>query len=94
MTTESISINHTIAKTINSSNQNSRIILFDNVYPAISNPLSINGFLKNLKGYSNINSLTEAVLPDIQLEDTDQARLIKVMNIEWGSARIQLKLFI
>ncbi len=89
----SIAINHTIAKSINSSNQNSRITLFDNTPPiTISNPLSVNGFLKNLKGYSNIVSLPEAGLPDIQLEDTDQTRLIKAMNIEWESFRIQLDL--
>lgn len=89
----SIAINHVIAKKIDTFNQNSRIILFDNIAPSsLSNAISINGFLKNLKGYSNITSLAEAGLPNILLEDTDQDRLIKAMNIEWGSERIQLDL--
>jgi hypothetical protein len=89
----SIAINYTIAQKIDTSNQNSRIILFDNIPPSsFSNVISANGFLKNLKAYSNITSLAEAGLPNILLEDTDQDRLIKAMNIEWGSERIQLDL--
>lgn len=92
---ETIAISTTIAKTINASNQNDRILLFENTSPSnipSSEVISINAFLKNLKAFSSINSLVEAQLPDIKLEDTDQERLIKVLNIEWGSARIQLDL--
>lgn len=92
---ETIAINATITKTINTANQNSRIVLFENILPSnipSSGVVSINGFLKNLKAFSNINSLAEAALPDIQLEDSDQARLIKILNIEWNAARIQLDL--
>jgi hypothetical protein len=90
----SYSINTTIAKKIDSSNQDSRIILFDNTTPSNTQGASIstNAFLKNLKAFSNINSLAEATLPDIKLEDSDQERLIKILNIEWTAARIQLDL--
>jgi hypothetical protein len=92
---EIIAVNTTIAKTINATNQNNRIVLFENILPSnipSSGIISINGFLKNLKAFSNINSLAEATLPDIKLEDSDQERLIKILNIEWNAARIQLDL--
>lgn len=86
----SVSINHVISKKIDTNNQDSIIVLFGNVAPStFSNPLSVNAFLKNLKGYSNITSLSKAGLPNISLEDTNQDRLIKVMNIEWGSMSIR-----
>jgi hypothetical protein len=94
MSYSSIAVNKSISKKIDTANQNERVILLENSLPSniVNSIISVNGFLKSLKAYSNITSLAEATLPDIQLEDTDQARLIKVMNIEWGAARIQLDL--
>ncbi|PAX58358.1 hypothetical protein [Brunnivagina elsteri] len=90
-----INVNKAIAVDITTSNQDNRIILFDNTLPSNipnTNIISVNGFLKNLKAFSEINSLATAPLPAITLEDTDQDRLIKIMNIEWGNPRIQLDL--
>jgi hypothetical protein len=92
---DSVVINRSISKNINSSNQNSRIILFDNTLPDGINEnrvLSVNGYLKGLKAYTNITSLAEAPIPAIELTDTDQEKIIKVLNIEWGNERIGLDL--
>jgi hypothetical protein len=92
---KAISINKAIAINVTTTNQDNRIILFDNVLPSNIpdvGVVSVNGFLKNLKAFSEINSLASAPIPDITLEDTDQDRLIKIMNIEWGNPRIQLDL--
>ncbi|BAZ38688.1 hypothetical protein NIES4101_46280 [Calothrix sp. NIES-4101] len=92
---QSVTINKSISKNIDSTNQNSRIILFDNTLPSGINEnrvLSVNGYLKGLKAYANITSLAEAPIPAIELTDTDQDKIIKVLNIEWGNERIGLDL--
>ncbi|PAX52013.1 hypothetical protein [Brunnivagina elsteri] len=92
---ETIAVNKTIAIQIGASNQGNRIVLFDNSLPSnipSEGIISINGFLKNLKAYSKITSLASAPIPAIGLEDTDQERLIKIMDIEWNNPRIQVDL--
>lgn len=56
--------------------------------------LSENIFIKNLKAYVKIDSLPEATLPDITLEDSNTQALYKTLNTEWTSARKQLDLLI
>ncbi|MCC5641317.1 hypothetical protein LC593_37095 [Nostoc sp. CHAB 5844] len=56
--------------------------------------LSENIFIKNLKAYVKIDSLPEANLPDITLEDSNTQALYKTLNTEWTSARKQLDLLV
>ena len=55
---------------------------------------SFNTFIKNLKGYSRIESLPEIELPQFELEDTDTQRLYKTLDVEWKSPRKQIDFFI
>jgi hypothetical protein len=50
--------------------------------------------VKNLKAHAKINSLPPIKLPDFQLEDSETDKLYKTLDIEWGSARKQLNLYI
>jgi hypothetical protein len=98
MAIESFNIIKKIAKRIARSDGNNIVTLFDNVNPTTNIPsssiISVNGFLKNLKGYSKINSLQEAKLPDIRLEDSEPERRMKALDIEWNSQRKQLDLLV
>ncbi|MBW4667203.1 MAG: hypothetical protein KME60_07110 [Cyanomargarita calcarea GSE-NOS-MK-12-04C] len=56
--------------------------------------LSLNTFVKNLKAYAKIESLPAIQLPNFQLEDSETDKLYKTLDIEWGSPRKQLNLYI
>lgn len=56
--------------------------------------ISFNAFIKNLKAFASIPSLTEAPLPNFLPTDTSTAKTIKVLDVEWGSPRKQLNLYI
>lgn len=98
MAIEAINIVKKIAKRITASDGGNIIVLFDNINPINDIPpdsiISVNGFLKNLKGYSKITSLQEAQLPDIKLEDSEPERRMKTLDIEWKSERKQLDLLV
>lgn len=74
-----------------------------NIIPIFSNTLtgsypgqvvSVNAFVKNLKAHAKISSLPPVKLPNFQLEDSETDKLYKTLDIEWGSARKQLNLYI
>lgn len=48
----------------------------------------------SLRAYANINSVSEAPLPDFDFEDTESTKLQKVLDLEWQSPRLQLNLYI
>lgn len=56
--------------------------------------VSFNCFLKNLKAFSKIQSLEEALLPNFLVEDSATDKLYKTLDIEWKSPRKQLSLYI
>jgi hypothetical protein len=60
----------------------------------VSKLLSLNTFVKNLKAYAKIESLPAIQLPNFQLEDSETDKLYKTLDIEWGSPRKQLNLYI
>ncbi|MGI8502052.1 MAG: hypothetical protein ACR2LR_13075 [Hassallia sp.] len=75
----------------------------ENIIPVFSNTLtgnypsqiiSVNAFVKNLKGHAKISSLAPVKLPNFQLEDSETDKLYKTLDIEWGSPRKQLNLYI
>ena len=74
-----------------------------NIVPIFSNTLtgsypgqitSVNAFVKNLKAHAKISSLAPVKLPNFQLEDSETDKLYKTLDVEWGSARKQLSLYI
>ena len=65
-----------------------------NLLPNGSTIISFNSFIKNLKVFASVQSLEESELPDIKLEDSDTDKLRKTLDIEWGSPRKQLNLYI
>ncbi|MGB3761270.1 MAG: hypothetical protein WBA07_33665 [Rivularia sp. (in: cyanobacteria)] len=95
---ETINIAKSIRIALNASTQDGLIQLTDNNNLFNLSPhqrvISRNKFIKNLKAYASINSLPEAVLPDLLLEDSEFEKLNKVLNVEWGANRKQLNLFI
>jgi hypothetical protein len=56
--------------------------------------ISVNAFIKNLKAYAKIGSVSPVRLPNFRLEDTETEKLYKTLDIEWASARKQLNLYI
>ncbi|MCV3216026.1 hypothetical protein OGM63_21360 [Plectonema radiosum NIES-515] len=56
--------------------------------------VSVNAFVKNLKAHAKISSLAPVKLPNFTLEDSETDKLYKTLDIEWGSARKQLNLYI
>lgn len=56
--------------------------------------ISRNKYIKNLKAYSNITSITEANLPDFKFDDSESDKLNKVLDLEWNSPRKQINLLI
>ncbi|WP_009631017.1 hypothetical protein [Synechocystis sp. PCC 7509] len=56
--------------------------------------ISFNCFIKNLKAFASIHSLAEVALPDFDLDDSATDKLYKTLNVEWGSARKQITLYI
>lgn len=96
MSITSYNIARTIAKTFNEITGENIIPIFNNT---INNDLnkeiiSVNGFVKNLKVHAKIGSLAPVKLPNFTLEDSETDKLYKTLDIEWGSARKQLNLYI
>lgn len=58
------------------------------------NLISVNSYLKNLKAFARIESLIDVPLPEFTLEDTENERVYKILDMEWGSPRKQLDLLI
>lgn len=86
----------TIVKSLDSATGQVVIPVFSNVLDA-SYPgqiISVNAFVKNLKAHAKIASLAPVKLPNFQLEDSETDKLYKTLDIEWGSARKQLNLYI
>lgn len=59
-----------------------------------STKLSLNSFIKNLRAFAIIKSLAPVRLPNYSLEDSESEKTYKMLDVEWGSARKQLDLFI
>ena len=90
----------TIVKKLDVNSSSTIITLYENTgldtitQQAGIKPISVNGFIKNLKAYAKIGSLPEATLPNFAIDDSDTEKLYKTLNIEWKSARKQLNLYI
>jgi hypothetical protein len=88
----------TIAKRIDANTSPGIITIYENLgnqnTVAGTTTLSINAFIKNLKAFTRINSLSPIKLPNFRLEDSETDKLYKTLDIEWNSARKQLNLFI
>lgn len=91
----------TIAIPLNSSSGNSMITIYESSGLAIGSEfapgytiVSYNVFVKNLKAFSQIDSLPEISLPNFDIADSETDKLYKTLNVEWQSARKQLNLFI
>ncbi|WGV25975.1 hypothetical protein [Halotia branconii] len=87
----------TIAIKINNQNGTGIIPIIENNLNDITSSgqvLSANLFIKNLKAYAQIKSLSPVALPNISLEDSNTERLYKVLDVEWQSPRYQLNLYI
>ncbi|MBW4568051.1 MAG: hypothetical protein KME31_08510 [Tolypothrix carrinoi HA7290-LM1] len=86
----------TIVKSLDSATGQAVIPIFSNTltgsYPG--QIISVNAFVKNLKAHAKISSLAPVKLPNFQLEDSETDKLYKTLDIEWGSARKQLNLYI
>ena len=96
MTITTFNKSKTIAKTLNAVTAETIIPIFSNtISEAYGGAIvSVNAFVKNLKAHAKINSLAPIKLPDFQLEDSETDKLYKTLDIEWGSARKQLNLYI
>jgi hypothetical protein len=86
----------TIVKSLDSATGQAIIPVFANTitgnYPG--QLVSANAFVKNLKAHAKIGSLAPVKLPNFTLEDSETDKLYKTLDIEWGSARKQLNLYI
>ncbi|RUT07274.1 hypothetical protein DSM106972_025350 [Dulcicalothrix desertica PCC 7102] len=91
---QSANIVKTINVKINSGNGNEVISLFDNSLNAFSDVIAKSAFVKNLKAFSKISSLPAVRLPNFRLEDSESEKLYKALDIEFGSPRKQLDIFI
>lgn len=56
--------------------------------------VSVNNFVKSLRAYAKITSLTEVSLPNFELTDSETDKLYKSLDVEWTSPRKQLDLLI
>jgi len=56
--------------------------------------VSVSCFIKNLKVFASVSSLSEAPLPDFALDDSATTKLTKTIDVEWKSPRKQLNLYI
>lgn len=56
--------------------------------------VSFNAFIKNLRCYASVETLPEAPLPSFLPTDTSTDKTMKVLDVEWKSARKQLNLYI
>lgn len=95
---ETINISRTIRTSLNQDSGSEIIRITDDSGSLGLNPnskiVSRNRFIKNLKAYASIQSTSEVLLPDFNLEDTETEKLNKVLDVEWGSERKQLNLLI
>jgi hypothetical protein len=86
----------TIVKSLDAATGQVVVPVFSNVltenYPG--QIVSVNAFVKNLKAHAKISSLAPVKLPNFTLEDSETDKLYKTLDIEWGSARKQLNLYI
>lgn len=72
---------------------NSELIIGDYLIPNYQ-IISASTYIKNLKAFTQIESLPEIALPNFELEDSDTDKLYKTLDVEWGGARKQLDLFL
>jgi hypothetical protein len=70
------------------------IPLFDNSLNQFNDSISKAAFVKTLKAFSKITSLTPVRLPNFRLEDSESEKLYKTLDVEFNSPRKQLDLFI
>lgn len=56
--------------------------------------VSFSCFIKNLKVFASVSSLSEVPLPDFALDDSATIKLTKTIDVEWKSPRKQLNLYI
>ena len=56
--------------------------------------IGFNAFIKNLRVFASVPSLPEAPFPDFKNTDSSTQKLIKTLDIEWGTPRKQLDIFI
>lgn len=93
-----INIAKSIKLSLNSTSSDNIFLLTNSDSLTNLNPnnriLSRNKFVKNLKAYSNIQSLPEAEIPNFLFEDSETDKLNKVLDIEWGSERKQIGLLL
>lgn len=101
MPISSVSRVKTLAIPLSADSGSSMVIVYENVSLSVGSEfkpgysiVSANCFLKNLKAFSQIQSLDEAPLPDFKVEDSETDKLYKTLDIEWKSARKQLNLYI
>lgn len=73
--------------------QNSDLVIGSQLIPGYT-VVSFNTFIKNLKVFTSIESLPEALLPNFTLEDSETDKVYKTLDIEWKSPRKQLNLYI
>lgn len=89
-----ISIVKTIDVKLNASSGNQIIELFNDSLNAFNDAITKCIFIKNLKLFSQISSLTGARLPNLKLQDDVLGLPYKTLDIEYNSPRKQLNLFI
>jgi hypothetical protein len=86
----------TIVKSLDSTTGQNIVPIFSNTltgnYPG--SIISVNAFIKNLKAHAKISSLAPIKVPNFHLEDSETDKLYKTLDIEWGSPRKQLNLYI
>lgn len=96
MTISTFNVSKTIVKKLDELTGQSIVSIFDNTlnsnFPG--EIISVNGFIKNLKAHAKISSLAPVKLPNFTLEDSETDKLYKTLDIEWGSARKQLNLYL
>lgn len=91
--TITVDLNFAIGDDIVTIYSNSGATIGDELIPGYK-IVSFNCFLKNLKAFSKIQSLEEALLPNFLVEDSATDKLYKTLDIEWKSPRKQLSLYI
>lgn len=84
----------TINIKLNAGSGNQIISLFDNSLNVFDDVIAKSAFVKNLKAFSVIKSLPAVRLPNFKLEDSESEKLYKALDIEFGSPRKQLDIFI
>lgn len=76
------------------------ITLYENFGVSVENlgksleVVTINTYLKNLKCHSVIKSIESPPLPQYELTDSESDRLTKTLQVEWGSERKHLDVYV